>query len=336
MFKRFALILTLIAAAQLLMFPVQAQQKTVRVSEITRTQLFAPLYVALAKDFFGQEGLKVDLSSANGGDRVGALLLSGGADIGLTGPEVPIYIYNSESPDKPVIFSGMIGTDGFFLVSRKKIDNFGWKMLDGKKLFGLRRGTTPEMFFEHLLKRNGVSQATIDNIVTNVALPAREAAWLTGDADFAIFHEPVASKLERSNQAYVIDSIGKQVGRVENTVFFARKSWLDANADVAQKFTNAIARAQHWMKTASDAEIVDAIAPYFPGVHKDDHLGPIKRMRASGAPIFSADPALDKAALAKMQAIMVESGMLPAGKVIAFETIVAPGFGDKAKAAIAK
>ena len=313
----------------------QAQQ-TVRVSEITRTQLFAPLYVAMAKDFFGQEGLKIDLSSANGGDRVGALILSGGADIGLTGPEVPIYIFNSESPDKPIIFSGMIGTDGFFLVSRKQIDNFDWKMLDGKKLFGLRRGSTPQMFFEHLMKKNGVGQATIDNMVTNVALPAREAAWLTGDADFAIFHEPVATKLERAKQLFVIDSIGKQVGRVENTVFFAKKSWLEKNAEIAQKFTNAIARAQDWMKSAMDDQIVDAIAPYFPGVPKEDNLGPIKRMRSSGAPIFSADPVLDKAALTKMQAIMVESGIMPADKVIAFEAIVAPSFGDKAKAAVAK
>ena len=336
MLNRTKLIAMIIGVAQLLTFPAHAQQKMVRVSEITRTQLFAPLYIALAKDFFGQEGLKVDLSSANGGDRVGALVLSGGADVGLTGPEVPIFIYNSESPDKPVIFSGLIGTDGFFLVSRKKIDNFEWKMLDGKKLFGLRRSSTPEMFFEHLLKRNGVSQGTIDAAETNVALPAREAAWLTGHADFAIFHEPAASKLERNNQAYVIDSIGKQVGRVENTVFFARKSWLDVNTDVAQKFTNAIARAQQWMKTAGDNEIVDVIAPYFPGVPKEDHLGPIKRMRASGAPIFSPDPALDKTSLAKMQAIMVESGLLPANKIVAFETIVAPGFGERAKAAVAK
>jgi len=313
----------------------QAQQ-AVRVSEITRTHLFAPLYVAMAQDFFGREGLKIDLSSANGGDRVGALILSGGADIGLTGPEVPIYIFNSESPDKPVIFAGMIGTDGFFLVARKKIDNFNWKMLDGKKLFGLRKGTTPQMFFEHLLKKNGVGQATIDNMVTNVALPAREAAWLTGDADFAIFHEPVATKLERANKLVVIDSIGKQIGRVDNTVFFAKKSWLDKNGDTAQKFTNAIARAQAWMKGATDEEIVDAIAPYFPGVPKEDNLGAIKRMRSTGAPIFSADPVLDKDALAKMQSIMVESGIMTADKVIAFEKLVAPGFGEKAKAAAAK
>lgn len=313
-----------------------AAQQTLRVSEITRTQLFAPLYVAMAKDFFGQEGLKIDLTSANGGDRVGALILSGGADIGLTGPEVPIYIYNSESPDKPVIFSGMIGTDGFFLVSRNKIDKFDWKMMDGKKLFGLRRGSTPQMFWEHLLKKNGVSQATIDNMVTNVALPAREAAWLTGDADFAIFHEPVATKLERAGKLTVVDSIGKQVGRVENTIFFAKKSWLDKNQETAQKFTNAIAKAQAWMKTASDEQIVDAIAPYFPGVPKEDNLGPIKRMRTSGAPIFSPDPSLDKASLSKMQAIMVESGIMPADKVIAFEALVAPAYGEKAKAAAAK
>ena len=81
---------------------------------------------------------------------------------------------------------------------------------------------------------------------------------------------------------------------------------------------------------------MDAIAPYFPGVPKEDNLGPIKRMRSSGAPIFSADPVLDKAALTKMQAIMVESGIMPADKVIAFEAIVAPSFGDKAKAAVAK
>ncbi len=245
-------------------------------------------------------------------------------------------IFNSESPDKPVIFSGMIGTDGFFLVSRNKIDNFNWKMLDGKKLFGLRRGSTPQMFFEHLMKKNGVGQKTIDEMVTNVALPAREAAWLTGDADFAIFHEPVATKLERAGKAQVIDSIGKQVGRVENTVFFAKKSWLEKNADTAQKFTNAIAKAQAWMKTATDEQIVDAIAPYFPGVPKEDNLGPIKRMRSSGAPIFSADPVLDKDSLAKMQAIMVESGIMPADKVIAFEKLVAPGYGEKAKAAVAK
>ena len=40
-------------------------------------------------------------------------------------------------------------------------DKFDWKMMDGKKLFGLRRGSTPQMFWEHLLKKNGVSQATI-------------------------------------------------------------------------------------------------------------------------------------------------------------------------------
>lgn len=335
MFRKPAILAFSFMAGLALNMSAATAQQTVRVSEIARSQLFTPLYVAMGRGFFEKEGLKIDLTSANGSDRVGAQILSGGADIGLTGPEVPIFIFNSESPDKMVIFSGMNGGDGFFLVSRKPIENFDWKMLEGKKLLGLRRGSTPQMFFEHALRKKGITQATIDNMITNVALPAREAAWLAGSGDFAIFYEPGVTKLERDGQLFVLDSIGKQVGRVENTVFFAKKSWLEKNADTAQKFTNAIARAQDWMKSATDEEIVAAIMPYFPGVPKEDHLGPIRRMRFD-APVFAADPVLDKAALARMQAIMVENSMLPADKLVAFEALVAPAFGEKAKAAIAK
>ena len=57
-------------------------------------------------------------------------------EFALAGPEVPIYIYNGESPDKPVIFCALTGTDGYFLASRQKIDKFDWSMLNGKKIMG--------------------------------------------------------------------------------------------------------------------------------------------------------------------------------------------------------
>ena len=53
----------------------------------------------------------------------GALLLSGGADILLAGPEVPIYIFNGKSPLKMVVFCALRApTD--FPDSRKKLDHF--------------------------------------------------------------------------------------------------------------------------------------------------------------------------------------------------------------------
>jgi len=35
-----------------------------------------------------------------------------------------MYIYNGESADKPLMFAALTGTDGYFLVSKAKIEKF--------------------------------------------------------------------------------------------------------------------------------------------------------------------------------------------------------------------
>ena len=129
--------LKIMAAVALLIFSSSASYAQtitkLKIAEVVRSHLFIPLYLAVSQGFTKEQGLDVEIVTALGGDRVGALILSGQADIGLSGPEVPIYIYNGDSPDKPVIFCSLNGTDGFFFVSRKKIENFDWKMLRGKK-----------------------------------------------------------------------------------------------------------------------------------------------------------------------------------------------------------
>ena len=100
----------------------QAPQK-LKIAEVVRSQLFAPMYLAMSEGFMKEQGIDVELVTAIGGDRVGALIVSGQADVGLAGPEVAIYIYNSLSPDKPVMFCSVNGTDGFFFVSRDKVSH---------------------------------------------------------------------------------------------------------------------------------------------------------------------------------------------------------------------
>src|ERR1700704_1225353 len=113
-----------------------ADKVKLKMAEVVRSQFYVPMYVALTKGFVADEGLEVDLVTANGGDRAGAMLLSGQTEFALAGPEVPIYIYNGESPDKPVIFCALTATDGLFLASRQKLDRFEWSMLNGKKIMG--------------------------------------------------------------------------------------------------------------------------------------------------------------------------------------------------------
>ena len=312
-----------------------ADKVKLKMSEVIRSQFYVPMYVALTKGFVADEGLDVELITANGGDRVGAMILSGQTEFALAGPEVPIYIYNGESPDKPVIFSALTATDGLFLASRQKIDKFEWSMLNGKKIMGWRPGSTPELYLEYVLKQRGVSADTVKSIVTNIGIPARDGAFIGGGYDFAIFNEPNMSKMEKAGQAYMVTSIGKEVGRADYTVFFAKKSWVEKNPDLAQKWTNAIARGQAFMKSASDKDIAEAIAPFFPGLTIEDNIAVVHRYRNIGEPIWAESTVVDPAGLAKAQEIMVVGGVLPADKKVGYDQIVTKVFGEKAQQKLA-
>jgi NitT/TauT family transport system substrate-binding protein len=313
-----------------------AQPVKIKVGEVLRTQFYTPMYVALGKGFVKEQGLEVELVSAGGSDRVGALVLADGVDFGLAGPEVPMYIYNGESADKPLMFAALTGTDGYFLASKSKIDKFEWSMLNGKKIMAQRPGSTPELCFEYLLKEKGVDAATIKDLVTNIGPAAREGAWIAGGFDFALFLEPGLTKLEKAGQLHVITSIGKEVGRVEYTSFFAKKSWLAKNGEIAQKWTNAIAKAQAFMRTAKLEEVAQSVMPYFPGLTVEDHVGVISRYLNAGGPIWATTTEVDKGGIEKLQDLMISGGVLPADKRVPYDVIVTKQYSDKAQALVSK
>ena len=82
----------------------EAKNVTVRLSEVTHSVFYAPQYVAMSQGFFADEGLDIELSNGGGADKVMTAVVSGGADIGLAGPESCIYIHGQGKDDLPVIF----------------------------------------------------------------------------------------------------------------------------------------------------------------------------------------------------------------------------------------
>ncbi|MDD6879669.1 MAG: ABC transporter substrate-binding protein [bacterium] len=114
--------------------------KTVKVAEVAHSIFYAPQYAAVSEGFFEEEGLNVEITLTPGADKVIAAVLSGDVDIGFSGSEATIYVYNGGEKDYLKTFAQLTQKDGSFLVSREKIDNFTLKDLKGKTIIGGRAG----------------------------------------------------------------------------------------------------------------------------------------------------------------------------------------------------
>src|SRR5215212_8867562 len=218
----------------------------VRYNEVVRSILFAPAYVAISKGFFDEAGLDVTLGTGQGGDKSMAALLSNSADVALIGPETAIYVLNSESPLKVRIFCGLTSTDGFMLMGREKVDRFEWSTVRGKEILGWRPGSTPLLFLETALRKNGIDPQKDVKLNNNIGIPARMGAWLAGQNQYAIFQEPDVAQLERDGTGHFLVSIGATVGPADYTSFMATDKYIRENPGVIQSWTNAISKAQKW------------------------------------------------------------------------------------------
>lgn len=299
--------------------------KTVRVAEVTRSIFYAPQYVALSKGFFKNEGLKVELTTTWGGDKTMTTLLSGGADIALVGSETSIYVYSQGTNDPVINFAQLTQTDGTFLVSRNKIENFTWDQLKGSTFLGQRKGGMPQMVGEFVLKKHGIDPHKDLKLIQNVDFANIANAFASGTGDFVQLFEPTASIFEQEGKGYIVASFGTESGHVPYTTFMAKQSFIKNNKDTIEKFTRALYKAEQWVETHSAAEVAKAIQPYF----KDTDIQIIEKVvdRYKSQGTYATNPVLEKEEWNNLQNIMDEAGELP--KRIDHETLVDNSFAKK-------
>ncbi|KIY21098.1 MULTISPECIES: ABC transporter substrate-binding protein [Mesobacillus] len=292
--------------------------QTVKVAEVTRSIFYAPQYVALAKGFFEEEGLNIELTTAWGGDKTMTAVLSNAADIALVGSETSIYVYAQDSNDPVINFAQLTQTDGTFLVSRQKIDHFSWDQLKGSTYLGQRTGGMPQMVGEFVLKKHNIDPKQDLKMIQNIDYANIPNAFASGTGDFVQLFEPQASLFEKEGKGHIVASFGTESGHVPYTTFMAKQSFMKENAETIEKFTRAVYKAQQWVDSHSAKETAEAIQEYF----KDTDLSLIEtvvdRYKSQGT--YATDPILDEEEWNNLQAIMEEAGELP--KQISHDTLV--------------
>lgn len=315
--KKFASFLLAI----LMVIPLSAcSEKTekIRLAEVTHSVFYAPLYVAIEKGFFEEEGLEVELKTTWGGDKTMTAILSNGADIGLVGSETSIYVYAQEANDPVINFAQLTETDGTFLVSRRKINNFTWDQLKNSTFLGQRKGGMPQMVGEYVLKKHNIDPHKDLHLIQNIDFANIANAFASGTGQYVQLYEPTASIFEKEKKGYIVASFGKESGKVPYTSFMAKQSYLEENKEAVEKFTKAIFKAQRWVEEHEPKEIAEIVAHQFKDTSIEILASSIERYKSQGS--YAKTPLLEKEEWNNLQNIMEEAGELP--KRIDYDVLV--------------
>lgn len=298
----------------------------VTLNEVAHSIFYAPQYAAIELGYFDEEGLELTLVNGGGADKVMTALVSKEADIGFMGSEASVYTYAGGEKDYAVNFAQLTQRAGNFLVGRQPETDFKWENLIGKKVLGGRAGGMPQMVFEYILKKNGIDPKTDVNIDQSISFGLTAAAFTSDDSDYTVEFEPFATGLELEGNGYVVASLGTDSGYVPYTAYCAKKSYIEQNPEIIQKFTNAIQKGLDYVNSHSAEEIAKTIKPQFKETDEAAIAAIVERYKAQDT--WKGDTVFEKDSFDLLQNILEEAGELPAR--VPYEELVTTEFAKKA------
>ena len=280
----------------------------ITLAEVAHSIFYAPLYVSLENHFFEENGIEVELFLANGADKVASALLSNDVEIGLSGAEATIYVYNGGEKNYLQTFSQLTQKDGSFIVSRNKIKHFTLDDLKGKNVIGGRAAGMPEMTLEYVLRKHNIDPREDLDIDTSIAFAAMGGTFIGGYGDFVTLFEPTASMVEKEGYGYVVASVGELGGVVPYTSFSARKDFIKTHKDLIKRFDKSIQMGLDFVASHSDREVAQIILPQFPDSSLSEVEASVKRYRSIEA--WPTTTTFTEKSFNHLQDIMIEYGEL--------------------------
>ena len=202
------------------------------------------------------------------------------------------------------------------------------QLRDVEKMFIVvgQTGGMPQMVFEYILKKHGMDPKTDLSIDQSINFGLTAAAFTSDDADYTVEFEPFATTLESEGNGYVVASLGTESGYVPYTAYCARKSYVEQNPEIIQKFTNAIQKGMDYVNSHSAEEIAKTIQPQFKETPVDKLAVIVGRYKDQDT--WKDNTVFEKESFELLENILEEAGELSAR--VPYEDLVTTQFSEQA------
>ncbi len=310
--------------------PAEAQQaklKSITIAQFGHVFLYMPLYVAVRRGFFKDEGLDVRLVSTGGDEKTFTAVITGNAQFGVSDPTFTAIARERGQGGKVV--AGIVRGVPFWVVTFKKdIQKFdkpeGFK---GRRIATYTAPSTSYAVMKKILQNGGKK---IDAKIVQGAFGTLLALVKANQADMALDIEPIVS-VATGEGAQVVYSPASVLGDFAFTGLTVSDDYMKKNPQDVQKAVNAIARAMDFIQRDYEGAVKVACAD-FPEVKESVVREALKRLIKEGT--IPKTPLLPEKAWNNAIALRKEIGDLKSAG--AFKENVDMSFAEKVKQAPAK
>jgi NitT/TauT family transport system substrate-binding protein len=216
----------------------------------------APVYIALGKGFFEDEGLKVTVQPHSSGKEALDAVLVRDADV-ATVAELPVALAALKEQPVAILATLATGQGDYGIVGRKDAGVLSAAALKGKRV-AVSLGTSGDFFLDALLVRQQLSRADVR--VVNRKPEEMADALESGEADAASTWEPHISAASKrlGGNSIVINSEGIYDSTFNLT---ATRDFASKRGETVKKLLRALVRAEDfYANDRSSAETIVAEA----------------------------------------------------------------------------
>ncbi|MDE1184470.1 ABC transporter substrate-binding protein [Paraburkholderia sp.] len=230
---------------------------------------YLPVLAAQQLGYFKDEGLNVTLEDFAGGSKALEAVVGGSADIGAGAFEHTLFMQAKGQHYRAFALMGR-APQIVVAVTKDKIGTLkSLADFKGAKVGVSAPGSSTDLVLTVALRKAGVQRTDISAIgVGSGALVL--AAVNNGQVDALSNVDPMMTKLQRSGAIKVLVDTrtvkGTQEifgGTMPAATLYAPETFIQKNPKTIQALTNAIVRADRWLQTASDADLVKMVPPAY-------------------------------------------------------------------------
>lgn len=226
---------------------------------------YLPVLAAQQLGYFKDEGLNVTLEDFAGGSKALEAVVGGSADVGAGAFEHTLFMQAKGQHYRAFALMGRAPQIVIGVVKSKADQIKSLADFKGAKVGVSAPGSSTDLVLTVALRKVGVQRSDISAIGVGSGATVLAAVG-SGQIDALSNVDPMMTKLTRSGAIKVLvdtrtvkgtqDVFG---GTMPAATLYAPESFIQKNPKTTQALTNAIVRANHWLQTASDADLLKMV-----------------------------------------------------------------------------